>query len=247
VAPALGLAGGLPGHFSLAWAGSKLIYPLVESLVAVEATGESLQELIPNATNPESSADGRTIVYVKKGLWKADVDGRHPVQLAQGAIYSPVVTTDDQVIFGSTRDNQYSFWTVPLAGGTPSLLVAGPASVPDLSPDGKRLMYGTIDEQHPKGVMVVCDLPRCATSKYVAPVPPTPVSFLKWTPDGLGLAYINQANIWVQPLDGSTPYQLTNFIDGRVGTFAWSRDGKRLALTRQLGISSNIILFKRSP
>jgi hypothetical protein len=48
----------------------------------------------------------------------------------------------------------------------------------------------------------------------------------------------------VQPLDEKPAYQLTRFTDGRpIGAFAWSRDGKRLAVGR-LAITNDIVLFK---
>jgi hypothetical protein len=46
------------------------------------------------------------------------------------------------------------------------------------------------------------------------------------------------------PIDGKTPYQLTKFTDGRTITdYAWSRGGKRLAISRSV-TTSDIVLFK---
>ena len=118
--------------------------------------------------------------------------------------------------------------------------------MPAVSPDGKLLMYGMVDDQHPQGVMAVCDLPACASTRYVTPLPPVAVNFLRWTPDGLGFAYVNQSNIWIQPINGGTAYPLTHFTEGSIGEFAWSHDGKRLAIARGLGLASNVILFKRN-
>ena len=59
---------------------------------------------------------------------------------------------------------------------------------------------------------------------------PSPV----WTPDGLGFAYLNPdrpENIWVQAIDGRPARRLTNFSDRQIASFAWSPDGKRLAIT----------------
>jgi Tol biopolymer transport system component len=51
-------------------------------------------------------------------------------------------------------------------------------------------------------------------------------------------------NLWLQPLDGSAPRQLTHFSDGKtIGHYAWSRDGKRLAMSRATQ-SSDIVLFR---
>ena len=67
----------------------------------------------------------------------------------------------------------------------------------------------------------------------------------RWTPDGRGIAYVGpQSNLWVQPLDGKPLRQLTHFADGRpIADFAWSRDGKRLAIARAT-LANDIVLFK---
>ena len=69
---------------------------------------------------------------------------------------------------------------------------------------------------------------------------------LRWTPDGRGVAYIDgatQRNVWVQPLDGGTPHQLTHFTDRTIADFAWSRDATRLTIARAT-VTNDIVLFK---
>jgi hypothetical protein len=52
------------------------------------------------------------------------------------------------------------------------------------------------------------------------------------------------ANLWGLPIDGRAPYPLTQFADGRTITdFAWSHDGKRLAIARSL-TTNDIVLFE---
>jgi Tol biopolymer transport system component len=72
-----------------------------------------------------------------------------------------------------------------------------------------------------------------------------PLNRPEWTPDGRGVAYVDEAgsNIWIQRLDGGRPSQLTHFNDGMIFAFAWSRDGKRLAVLRGT-VSNDIVLFK---
>ena len=91
--------------------------------------------------------------------------------------------------------------------------------------------------------LVICDLPKCAARRTV--VRPS-AGFYRWALDGRGIAYVETvgANLWVQPLDGSAPYQLTHFTDNRTITdFSWSRDGKRLAVARAT-FTIDIVLFK---
>ena len=58
----------------------------------------------------------------------------------------------------------------------------------------------------------------------------------QFTPDGKGIASVVEeggaGNLWVQPLDGGSPKQLTFFTSDRIDDFAFSHDGKQLALLR---------------
>jgi Tol biopolymer transport system component len=72
------------------------------------------------------------------------------------------------------------------------------------------------------------------------------ITRLRWTADGRGLTYADVAgtNVWVQPIDGGAPRQLTTFADSRkIANFAWSPDGKQLAVARAV-TTSDIVLLK---
>jgi Tol biopolymer transport system component len=59
--------------------------------------------------------------------------------------------------------------------------------------------------------------------------------YVRWTPDGHALAYVGQRsfpNISCRPVDGGPPKRLTDFKSDRIFSFAWSHDGKQLALAR---------------
>jgi Tol biopolymer transport system component len=69
---------------------------------------------------------------------------------------------------------------------------------------------------------------------------------MRWAPDGKALDYIltrgGASNIWRQALAGGPPKQITNFQSDLIFDFAWSRDGKQLALARG-STSSDVILI----
>jgi hypothetical protein len=50
------------------------------------------------------------------------------------------------------------------------------------------------------------------------------------------------SNIWQQKISGGPPKQITNFPSGLIFDFAWSRDGKQLAMARG-SQSSDVILI----
>jgi dipeptidyl aminopeptidase/acylaminoacyl peptidase len=76
---------------------------------------------------------------------------------------------------------------------------------------------------------------------------------VRWSPDGKALAFIDGvggvANIWLQPLDGRPARRLTEFVDGTMATFDWSRDGSHLAWirVRHTGDAVALDLDKRRP
>jgi Tol biopolymer transport system component len=87
----------------------------------------------------------------------------------------------------------------------------------------------------------VCDFAACSSQR-------TFPFGSGWTPDSKGIAYVDprtRSDIWVQPLDGGAPRQLTRFpADGQqIWDFAWSVDGQRLAVARA-SITNNIVLFR---
>jgi Tol biopolymer transport system component len=136
---------------------------------------------------------------------------------------------------------------VSIDGGEPSQIVNQHA-VPgfSVSRDGRTLLFRRAEAGTLGGTTAaICDLPRCGDPKTVTI--PHHFTGIQWTPDGRGIAYLDatSTNIWVQPLDGGSPRQLTDFKDGRltISGFAWSPDGNRLAINRVSG-STDIVLFK---
>jgi Tol biopolymer transport system component len=71
-------------------------------------------------------------------------------------------------------------------------------------------------------------------------------TWIRWAPDGRALDYIltrgGASNIWRQALAGGPPKQISNFKSDLIFFFAWSRDGKQLALERG-ATSSDVILI----
>jgi Tol biopolymer transport system component len=67
----------------------------------------------------------------------------------------------------------------------------------------------------------------------------------RFGPDGKSLVYIvkdKAANLWMQPLDGSTGHQITNFTADLITGFRWSPDRKTLAVMRTHNTSDVVVL-----
>jgi serine/threonine protein kinase/Tol biopolymer transport system component len=231
----------------LAWSGHQLLYGTIVSgrpaILRVTPGQASSEELVLDALTPGATNDGRTIVFVSSSdgrgldLWKAGANGSRVARLVPSVIPSQVVITPDErsVIYSSLVGGTVSIWMVPIDGGTPTKLADGDSA--SVSPDGGSMAFADS-----RASLIVCALPGCTSRRTIGSVQfRAPLS---WTPDGRGVAYAREGNIWVQPLGGGLPRQLTRFADGRpIGSFAWSRDGKRLAITR-LTETNDIVLFK---
>jgi serine/threonine protein kinase/Tol biopolymer transport system component len=173
------------------------------------------------------------------GLWRIGRDGQRPVELVKGSVSYPAISADAQHIVYSTRAGEAQpLYYLPASGGTPTQLIAslGINSFSDISPDGRSILVA--DE----GRWAVCELPACATRTPVAPIQG---GRSRWVSDGKAFTYVDNRSamiLWSQPLDGSSPRQVWRTNEGMIGFYAWSHDGKRLAVARATQ-SSDIVLF----
>lgn len=234
----------------VAWAGDRLLYSGIvggkPAILRVMPGQNSPEDVVLEALAPAATRDGGTIVFVSSAdntldLWTADANGRRKTRLAPSVTANLLaVTPDDRsVLFTSLLGGTVSIWMVPIEGGSPTKLTDGTSAA--VSPDGGSIAFIALGA---RGVssLVVCSLPSCRSPRTIGPAQlETQVC---WTPDGRGVAYASDSNLWVQSLGGGAPRQLTRFTDGRpIRSFAWSRDGRSLAIARST-ITNDIVLFE---
>jgi Tol biopolymer transport system component len=130
-------------------------------------------------------------------------------------------------------------WVVDLAGGQPRQFATNTVltvSEPAVSPDGRQVVFFA------EGSAVIVPSDGGEPARRIS----MPATRLRWTADGLGLTYADATgtNLWVQPIDGGAPLQLTTFAnDKTIVNFAWSPDGRQLAVARAV-TTSDIVLLK---
>jgi eukaryotic-like serine/threonine-protein kinase len=153
------------------------------------------------------------------------------------------------IAYYSLDGGKTEVFKVPIDGGTPQKMSDLSGSGATFSPDGKLLAFrysqGTAaDFRHKIAVIpadgghVIYDFeedPRAGANRIL------------FTPDSKGIAYpIHDAgagNLWVQPLSGGPLKQLTFFKSMRIGDFAFSHNGKSIALLRG-GFTSDVVLIR---
>jgi Tol biopolymer transport system component len=234
----------------VAWAGDRLLYSGVvggKPAVMRVTPGQNtpVEVVVPGGLAPAATSDGGTIVFVSStdnnlDLWTADAGGRRKTRLVHSVTAERVaVTPDDRwVLYTSLEGGPVAIWMVAIEGGPPTKITNGTNVA--VSPDGSSIAF--IAEVGGGQSLFVCTLPECnSPRRFGAASFDTAVS---WPPDGRGVAYAIDGNIWVQPLSGGAPRQLTHFTDGRpIRSLAWSRNGQRLAITRSTA-TNDIVLFE---
>lgn len=207
---------------------------------------------------PTVSDDGRTVVYVSKAadaaqnLWKMNLENGARAQLTNGGFdLRPDISPDGRwVVYMSVIKDSPTLWkTLIDGGGAPIQLSDKIAAVPRVSPDGRFIacFYRAQVETYSKLAVLPFD-----GGEPVKVFERSPTTFveagIRWTPDGRALSFIDNrdgvSNVWLQPLDGSPPKQLTNFTSETIFRFAWSPDGKMIVAERGTETGDIVLINK---
>jgi Tol biopolymer transport system component len=253
------------GLHDFAWTtDGKIVY------VSHAANGSSIWVWDPSASLPRQltvdtrnihglavSPDDRYLVLTSDragmfNLWRVGMSGGELVRLTDGEDVSPRFSQDGRWIVFQRGFPTARIWRMPGAGGEAVPLSETRGQRPDVSPDGNLIAYHTIDSESDAspwifGSMAFEGGPMLKRFSFPSTVTDRMV---RWVPGGWGLAYLNTiggvSNIWVQPLDGGPPLQLSNFKSERLHSFEWSRDGRWLATVRGSETSDVVLLQTKS-
>jgi Tol biopolymer transport system component len=248
---------GARANRGLSWlTGRAIVYADANGdLFSVQGDGSNRTLLTPGEHNsyfPATCGDGRFIVFhayrnQKNNVWRMDADGSNPAQLTnEVSAVHPECSPDGEWVLYS-RGNDLTVGQEPIQGGPPTQVVV-PNSVgatPQISPDGKLLAYVAFGATM-SSPMVLTVVPFAGGAPVYRFDLPAGWVQIRWVPDGKALDYRltrgGASNIWRQALAGGPPKQLTNFKSDLIFFFAWSRDGKQLALERG-ATSSDVVLI----
>lgn len=199
------------------------------------------QEFIPGV-----SPDGRYVVFLvthPSAVMRMNIDGSDRRKLIEGGFFSCISPDGEWVVYASNRDN-FKLWKRPVEGGDAVQLTDAVALVPIISPDGKLIAYSS--DRKKIVVIPFGGGPPIATFDHMRPAI---YQVFAWTRDASAMTYVvtkdGVTNIWLQPLAGGPPRQLTNFKSDLIFRFDWTPDGKQLVLARGQ-MNSDVVLMRDS-
>ena len=171
-------------------------------------------------------------------------------QLTKGVDVRATFSPDGKWIVYTGFNELTELLRIPIEGGKPIQILNEMATSPSVSPDGKMIAF--ISWKEGKKIAISSFDGGEITKIFDAKPEYSGYSNnqrLQWTADGRGIYFVafdnGASNIWRQPIDGSPPVQITNFETGHIFNFAYSRDGKQLALSRG-SLNSDVVLIENS-
>jgi eukaryotic-like serine/threonine-protein kinase len=221
---------------------------------SMNPNGSDRRPLVVNSAanvQPVVSPDGRFVVFLSDRagtafrLWRTGVDGSNPIQLTQTDSGPASFFPDGRTVAYSGDDGRV--WRISIDGGTPARLLDVETNRPTVSPDGRfiactyrptqtaRLQVAIYPSDGRQPLRTV-DMPRTWTGTTV----------LRWSPDGRAVQFVDTrlgvSNIWQVERDTGAISQITHFKDSEIFNFAWSPDGKQLALSRGMQRSDAVLV-----
>jgi dipeptidyl aminopeptidase/acylaminoacyl peptidase len=195
---------------------------------------------LESASSPQISPDGKLVAYVRvsgdvmvdrfrRSIWIVDETGANhwPVAQGKGNYASPVWSPDGKSIaYVASDDGVSELRTFDMASHRSATLARLPSGAQNLawSPDGRTLAFQSFVKESGPRAAVLPPKPEGAQWAEPAKVYDT----INYRSDGSGLVDTGYTQIFVLPIDGGTPRQLTfqdRDHDGRLG---WRPDGKAL-------------------
>jgi len=162
---------------------------------------------------------------------------------------SPVCTRDGKTVYYMDNLDGPALKRISTSAGSPEVFAQNAANGGTLSPDDKRIAFFQFSgESSMHKISIV--IKNLDGGGQVEMPSSGVVNRPGWAPDGKALVVAKRtgsgANLFYQPLDGSAPTQLTHFDSEPLwaAAYAFSPDGKQIAVTRSRVNDADLVMFK---
>jgi Tol biopolymer transport system component len=164
----------------------------------------------------------------------ADTDGSSLRVVVRNAVADSIsVSRDGTLVYRADVGGEHRLFRLDPGASEPLPVTDFEAIAPTIDPAGQNVgfLYSDDVDRFRAGIVSIAD-GRMTWNAEVAS--PSYFSQLFLRDEGLYLSTMpgDRANVWLMPLDGTEPQQLTDFEDQRLWDFAVSADGTRLAVAR---------------
>lgn len=196
------------------------------------------------AADPQIAPDARRVVYVRSGydimtdrtrsdLWMLSADGSDHRALTAGSAsyFSPRWSPDGtRLLYGSTKDGGVELWLRWMDTGQEAKLTnltSSPHSV-SWSPDGRWIAFTMFVEGDPSPSFAL-PMPKQPDGADWGP-PFRLIDEVHYRQDGEGYVRPGHTHVFVLPVEGGTPRQLTSGAYD-YGAPSWTPDGRALLVS----------------
>jgi serine/threonine protein kinase/Tol biopolymer transport system component len=224
----------------------RILYRAVDgglgNLWIMNTDGSGRRQLTTDAesSNPVVTLDGRSMVFERQGaLWQSDLDGQNlrAIPNTTNGTRPAMMPDGKSVLYVLTAGGFEQTWKAPLDGSAPPVrMLAARAFGGRVSPDGKQIAFYYQETLKSGFFLVVMPINSDKPTHTFPARPSSTYAAIDWTPDSKALlhnaAVDDRSNIWLQPLSGGPPKQLTRFADQVIYAFSRSQDGKQLIIAR---------------
>ena len=203
---------------------------------------------------PSVCGGGKDVVFGAQdsahsiSLWREDIDGANPRQIAPGKLdIFPACSPDGKFVVYTDATGTGALMRVPIDGGTPTAIAKKLIQQVQISPDEKTVAGFYRPDPNKPSKLAVVDL-QSGEIRNLYDLPADVViagdggSKLQWTKDGHDLLYLTENNevtsLWAQPVGPISapvqpPRKIGIFADSRnIWSFAVSPDGREIAYSR---------------
>jgi Tol biopolymer transport system component len=227
------------------------------------------QQLTNDASDdwdPAFTRDGKKLLWSSNRsgafeVWIAAADGSGARQLTQDGVdaENPTATPDGQwIVYSSGNPSQPGIWKIRADGSHATRLVAGTTVWPDVSPDGRYVVYRNAAYDWPNSRMRDISV-RVAQISDGAPAPfeiklknGLSAGRARWLPDGRGVAFIGSTEngingVFVQDFAAggdttATRRRLAGFSAKAASeSFSIAPDGTRITIAETEALSSLMV------
>ncbi|HEV8659298.1 MAG TPA: protein kinase [Thermoanaerobaculia bacterium] len=172
-------------------------------------------------------------------VWTSRIDGKQARQLTHELVQptAPSWFPDNRTLAYASAGRVSAVWKRTIDQPKAIRLTDVPATIPEIAPDGKSFLCRVRTAESGVWKTALLDLAGNAPPRYFdIPVSNVP-SGLRWMRDET--AYVcaetldGAPNIFVQPIRGGEPRQITHFQRGIIFDYDVSRDGKSIVLSHR--------------